>query len=277
MPRAAARASARRWGSRFDVISSSHHTGTDASSLTSDDAATMTETSMTTSTTSKARSESVFGGDELSTASTPSNRPRSRLPRTSSNQNSNSDAGVNAAAVNRDSASDVVDDGYEDAIAWADDSLNADTSWGAEPLLSPRHDHPIRDNNNRNNPDNSTDSPSARPYAHSRFDNNRSQQQSNFDGNRTSYPSLPPRRAQRWSHHASVFVASLPPEPNAELDKYIRDTLGKHGTILNIKFIHDIRSGNSANCAFVQFEVSLPCSSYIFHSLCFLPLLVYLL
>lgn len=66
----------------------------------------------------------------------------------------------------------------------------------------------------------------------------------------------PSRRLQRWNHNASVFVASLPPEPNAELDTYLRETLGQHGKILNIKFIHDVRAGNASNCAFVQFDVS---------------------
>ncbi|KAF8308441.1 hypothetical protein DL93DRAFT_2086934 [Clavulina sp. PMI_390] len=66
--------------------------------------------------------------------------------------------------------------------------------------------------------------------------------------------SAPARRPPRWNHNASVFVAALPPEPNAELDTLLRSTLGQHGTILNIKFIHDVRSGGAANCAFVQFE-----------------------
>ena len=70
------------------------------------------------------------------------------------------------------------------------------------------------------------------------------------------YSRMPrPRPLQRWDHNASVFVASLPPMPNAELDSLLRGSLGNHGTIINIKFIHDVKSGNAANCAFVQFEV----------------------
>ncbi len=69
-------------------------------------------------------------------------------------------------------------------------------------------------------------------------------------------PQFHHRPLPRWNHNASVFVASLPPVPNAELDELLRDTLGKHGSIINIKFIHDVKSGHSANCAFVQFEVS---------------------
>lgn len=62
--------------------------------------------------------------------------------------------------------------------------------------------------------------------------------------------------SRRWEHSASVFVASLPPEPHAELDQLLRSHLGKHGRILNIKFINDIKAGNAATCAFVQFQVS---------------------
>ncbi|KAF9512403.1 hypothetical protein BS47DRAFT_1068769 [Hydnum rufescens UP504] len=69
------------------------------------------------------------------------------------------------------------------------------------------------------------------------------------------YSRIPrPRPLQRWDHNASVFVASLPPMPNAELDSLLRGSLGNHGSIINIKFIHDVKSGNAANCAFVQFE-----------------------
>jgi hypothetical protein len=77
-----------------------------------------------------------------------------------------------------------------------------------------------------------------------------------------SFGTFHPRTPRRWNHNASVFVASLPPESNGELDTYIRDSLGKHGNIVNIKFIHDVKSGSSSTCAFVQFEVRsvFPCS-----------------
>lgn len=108
------------------------------------------------------------------------------------------------------------------------------SSWGADTNVDADHSR------NRSSNDRSFSSTTTPQLA-----------QNNF----SSTP-LPPRRLQRWNHNASVFVASLPPEPNAELDTYLRDTLGKHGNILNIKFIHDVRAGNSSNCAFVQFEVS---------------------
>lgn len=78
--------------------------------------------------------------------------------------------------------------------------------------------------------------------------------------NSQSFSSFEPRN-RRWDHNASVFVASLPPEPHGELDQLIRDHLGKHGSIINVKFINDIKSSNTANCAFVQFEVCRSFSS----------------
>ena len=81
-------------------------------------------------------------------------------------------------------------------------------------------------------------------------------------------PQFHHRPLPRWNHNASVFVASLPPVPNAELDELLRDTLGKHGSIINIKFIHDVKSGHSANCAFVQFEVSRNLLRIIYLSSC---------
>lgn len=72
-----------------------------------------------------------------------------------------------------------------------------------------------------------------------------------------------PRQLPRWNHNASVFVASLPSHVSqGEVDTIIRDTLGIHGKILHIKLIHDIKSGNVANCAFVQFEVRFSCSRW---------------
>lgn len=65
------------------------------------------------------------------------------------------------------------------------------------------------------------------------------------------------RGLPRWNHNASVFVASLPTLHQGEVNTIIRDTLGLHGNIIHVKLIHDMKSGNVANCAFVQFEVSV--------------------
>jgi hypothetical protein len=217
MPRAIARSSARRWGSRFDVISGPQLT--DSSSLASDDAMTTSTTgASTTKTTEKASSESGFGDESAShlTATT-----------------------ATGTTANR-SVSDPNSASESDAFAWGDEPHDANTSWGGNPLPSP-HPRPSANNNaSENSKPFATVHPS--PTHHPLF---------------SSGASLPPWRLQRWNHNASVFVASLPPEPNAELDKYLRESLGKHGNILNIKFIHDVRSGNASNCAFVQFEVSV--------------------
>lgn len=219
MPRATPRRSARRWGSRFDVISGSQLT--DSSSLTSDDAIT-TFAAGTTKTNGKASSESGFGDESSSAASQPT--------------------ATTATAANQSALSDPYSASEGGAFVWGDEPHDIGVSWDADPLPSPRS----RTSVNPNASDNSKSFPItySSPPHHPPFS-------SDFKG-----PSLPPRRLQRWNHNASVFVASLPPEPNAELDKYLHESLGKHGNILNIKFIHDVRSGHASNCAFVQFEVS---------------------
>lgn len=217
MPRATARSSARRWGSRFDVISGPQLT--DSSSLASDDAMTTSMTgASTTKTTEKASSESGFGDEPSSAAS--------QLTATT------------ATAANRSVLSDPNSASEGDAFSWGDEPHEASTPWGDNP---PRP-YPSA---NHNAPEN------LKPF--NIMHSSPTQHHPTFSPS----ASLPARRLQRWNHNASVFVASLPPEPNAELDNYLRESLGKHGNILNIKFIHDVRSGNASNCAFVQFEVSV--------------------
>jgi len=221
MPRATAHRSARRWGSRFDVISGSQLT--DSSSLASDDAITSITTGTNTKRTNgNASSESGFGDESSSAAS--------HLTATT------------ATAANRSALSDPYSVSEGGGFAWADEPHDASASWGADSLLSPRPPTSV----NPNVSETSKTFPTTYPSPH------HPPFSTDLKG-----ASLPPRRSQRWNHNASVFVASLPPEPNAELDKYLRESLGKHGNILNIKFIHDVRSGNASNCAFVQFEVSV--------------------
>lgn len=176
---------------------------------------------------------SVTSADTTTSASTTTTDKAPDTSRASESVFSDGDAYSTASRAAEGSSTVAADNSglYSEAdLSGWDASVNA--SWGADTTL---------DEDRSRNRGNDRSFSSTTPQL----------AQSNFAAS-----PLPPRRLQRWNHNASVFVASLPPEPNAELDTYLRDTLGKHGNILNIKFIHDVRAGNSSNCAFVQFEVS---------------------